>query len=175
MEKTISYAYRKGSIIVASAGEDSLNEDNESALINHYMQLNKLTSIHGKVYNVPCHFKNVVSVGLAQMITYQTFQITDTKFKCMDTSLYSQYGPDKWNALDMNDKDLIATTYLNGQYTYTYGTSFAAPKVTGIIASFIAKYGWYDCPHQVVKYIERKTPRNNNGLRIISANILKDN
>lgn len=179
-KKTISYAYRKGSIIVASAGEDSLNEDNESALINHYMQLNKLTSIRGKVYDVPCHFKNVVSVGsTGPNDNISNFSNYGYKIQMYapggDTSLYSQYGPDKWNALDLNDKDLIATTYLNGQYTYTYGTSFAAPKVTGIIASFIAKYGWYDCPHQVVKYIERKTPRNNNGLRIISANILKDN
>ncbi|MDO7803153.1 S8 family serine peptidase [Pediococcus acidilactici] len=177
-KKAISYAYRKGSIIVASSGEDGLNEDDQNSILKHYMKLQNLQKASGTVYDTPAQLKNVVSVGsTGPDDTVSDFSNYGNKIEFYapggDTSLYAKYGPQKWNELDLNDSQLVATTAIDGGYTYAYGTSFSAPKVTGAIASFIAKYQWYDKPHQVTKYIQKVTHRNKQGLRIINENFLQ--
>lgn len=177
-KRTVSYAYRNGSIIVSSVGEDSVNEDNSYDMLSIYKKVNNITNIQGKIKDVPALLKNVVSVGsTGPDDTASNFSNYGKKVTLFapggDTSLYYKYGPEKWQQLDLTDKNLIATTDLNGSYTYVYGTSFATPKVSAILAAYIAKTKQYKQPHKVINFVERKTDRNAYGLRIISGKILR--
>lgn len=177
-KRAISYAYRKGCIIVASVGEDSINENNPLDMLNIYKKINNIMHPEGTVKDTPALLKNVVSVGSSSPNdTVSNFSNYGQKVSFFapggDTSLYYQYGPEKWQQLDLTDQNLIATIALNNSYTYAYGTSFAAPKVSAILAAYIAKHNCYNQPHKVINFVKRKTNKNKNGLRIISAKVLK--
>ncbi|MCG7843777.1 S8 family serine peptidase, partial [Staphylococcus epidermidis] len=58
-KKAISYAYKKGSIIVASYGNDSINIDNSAKFKEKYSQLNKDIKFNSSIIDAPAQLDHV--------------------------------------------------------------------------------------------------------------------
>ncbi len=61
-KEAVDYATEKGSLVVAALGNDSLNVQDNEAMLN-YIKKYKNIKIPGKIIDVPSVFKNVVAVG----------------------------------------------------------------------------------------------------------------
>ena len=140
-QKAIDYAYKKGSTIIASAGNDGVNYDGNSAYIK-----------------LPGGLNNVVTVsatapeGYDWTADYTNFDIP-ASYTTHGKSLVDIAAPggDGDVALD----DMILSTGNNNSLFWSAGTSMAAPHVSGVAALIIAKNGGDMSPQEVTKQIEK--------------------
>ncbi|MFL1676601.1 S8 family peptidase [Paenibacillus dendritiformis] len=160
-KRAINYAHEKGSVVVASVGNDGVHiSDNQQMIDVLNSKLNNITVVEGKVLDMPGHLKNVVAVGsTGPTKELSLFSNYDQGFLNVlapggDFRYLYQYGQDQWTEEAWFEKELILTTWLEGGYNYDAGTSFAAPKVSAAVALIIDKYGWKDDPEKVMRHLK---------------------
>ncbi|CAH8719413.1 S8 family serine peptidase [Paenibacillus thiaminolyticus] len=160
-KRAINYAYEKGSVVVASVGNDGVQiSDNQQMIDVLNSKLNNITVVEGKVLDMPGHHQNVVAVGsTGPTKELSLFSNYDQDFLNVlapggDFRYLYQYGQDQWTEEKWFEKELLLTTWLEGGYNYDAGTSFAAPKVSAAVALIIDKYGWKDNPEKVMGHLK---------------------
>lgn len=134
-KRAINYAIKKGVTVVSASGNEHQDCSNKRELTNY---LNKLYSddgfkYDGLTYQTPGSIKGVITVSA-----------TDADDKLAS---YSNYGK---NFIDIsapggdisekdNSNDMCFTTAIDSEYTFTEGTSIAAPKVSAVAALIICR------------------------------------
>ncbi|HGS0935386.1 TPA: S8 family serine peptidase, partial [Streptococcus pneumoniae] len=149
-KKAIDYANQKGVIIVAALGNDSLNVSNQSDLLKLISSRKKVRK-PGLVVDVPSYFSSTISVGgidrLGNLSDFSNKGDSDAIYAPAGSTLsLSELGLNNFINAEKYKEDWIFSATLGG-YTYLYGNSFAAPKVSGAIAMIIDKYKLKDQPY----------------------------
>ena len=143
-QDAVNYAHKKGTTIIASAGNDAWDADGDGSNIK-----------------LPAGLNNVIAVSATAPVGYLAFP--DPKF---DTpASYTNYGVSlvdiaapggdfdvKYSDGSTYPFDLIYSTISDG-WTYSAGTSMASPHVSGVAALIIGKNGGQMGPNQVEKQL----------------------
>lgn len=135
-ERAVKYAVSQGVVVVASAGNDTLNCTNKAEVTDfmneEYGPLGY--KFIGASINVPAVLPGVITVSATG--------------PNKTLASYSNYGPgfidvaapggDVYDETDPNwYKDLCFSSYKDGRYAWMAGTSMAAPKVSAVAALII--------------------------------------
>lgn len=178
-KKAIDYANQKGVIIVAALGNDSFNISSQPDLLK-LINSRKKVRRPGLVVDVPSYFPSTISVGGIDRLG----NLSDFSNKGDSNAIYapagstlslSELGLNTFISTEKYKEDWIFSPTLGG-YTYLYGNSFAAPKVSGAIAMIIDKYKLKDQPYnyRFVKKILEETLPVKNGIKLLNIpNVLK--
>ncbi|SKB41099.1 Subtilase family protein [Salegentibacter holothuriorum] len=140
-QRAIDYAAKQGSTIIASAGNDGVNYDGNSAYIK-----------------LPGGLNNVITVsatapeGYDWTADYTNFDIPSS-YTTHGKSLVDIAAPG--GDFDVALEDMILSTGNNNGLYWSAGTSMAAPHVSGVAALIIAKNGGEMLPKEVAKQIEK--------------------
>ena len=178
-KKAIEYANRKGVIVVAALGNDSLNVSNQSDLLKLISSRKKVRK-PGLVVDVPSYFSSTISVGgidrLGNLSDFSNKGDSDAIYAPAGSTLsLSELGLNNFINAEKYKEDWIFSATLGG-YTYLYGNSFAAPKVSGAIAMIIDKYKLKNQPYNYmfVKKILEETLPVKNGIKVLNIpNVLR--
>lgn len=155
-KRAIKYAINKGGVVVASAGNDSLDCANKRELTNHLNELNNNNfEYSGLTYEVPGTIKGVITVSATGK--------NDKK------SYYSNYGegyidiaaPGGDETYSGNITDMCLTTTINSSYRFSEGSSVAAPKVSAAAALVLCKDRNLS-PKSVAKKLYKNSNKLNN-------------
>lgn len=159
----IDYASEKGSIVVASLGNEGLNEQDNSQML-HYLSSFHHVKEAGIVVDAPCIFDQVVAVGGLDMYgnisDFSNFTDKAIYAPAGSTINLKKYGPTEFLNKGFYLKDWIFTTSYTGWYQYVYGNSFAAPKVASAIALIADKYH-ITSPEQLKQFLFKNSPTIN--------------
>ncbi|OOM16708.1 S8 family peptidase [Clostridium saccharobutylicum] len=146
-KRAIQYAIKNGVTVVSAAGNQGLNCSNKKKLTEYLNDKysNEGFKYTGITYEVPGSIQGVITVSATS--------------KNDKVASYSNYGEDfidisapGGDFSNINEEDsLCLTTAIDGEYTFTAGTSIAAPKVSAVAALII-------CQHKGIspKLVERK-------------------
>ena len=167
-KKVLDYAHERGVVVVAAAGNDSLNLDDNDSLIN-FMSTKRKIEHPGKVVDVFTAIPSVISVGGIDISgTQSDFSNFSNKL------IYAPAGTTK-NFKSMSYSNFLAEGYyltdwiltagIRG-YQYLSGNSLAAAKVTGIVAAAIGKYDFHKQVDLVNAHIMQSLV-NINGVNIL--------
>ena len=178
-KKAIEYANQKGVIVVAALGNDSLNVSNQSDLLKLISSRKKVRK-PGLVVDVPSYFSSTISVGgidrLGNLSDFSNKGDSDAIYAPAGSTLsLSELGLNNFINAEKYKEDWIFSATLGG-YTYLYGNSFAAPKVSGAIAMIIDKYKLKNQPYNYmfVKKILKETLPVKNGIKVLNIpNVLR--
>lgn len=138
-QRAIDYAFKKGTTIIASAGNDYTNYDGNTSFIKLPAGLNNVISIsatapEGWNFNPASNYDIPAS--------YTTY----------GKSLVDLAAPGgDW---DVSQFDMIVSTGSTGYY-FSAGTSMAAPHVSGVAALIIAKNGGQMDPFAVAQQLSK--------------------
>ncbi|MCS4488257.1 S8 family serine peptidase [Streptococcus sp. SQ9-PEA] len=179
-QRAVNFAYNQGSVVVASAGNEGINLDNQTELKYHFSSLNgkHYTQIDGSVKDVPAELDHVVTVGSVDASDHiSSFSNRGSKVDIYaaggGTGELSSVGYDKWIAERLFERDWVIVPTLEGKYTYAYGTSIAAPKVSAAIGLIIEKYHLKNQPDEAIKilYDNSRLSDDENGNQFRMLNI----
>ena len=142
-QRAVNYAYRKGVVIVVSAGNGASNYDG-----------------NGSVFKLPAELQNVIAVSATAP---DCWVLTENPFFDLLAS-YSDYGnslveiaaPGGDYDCDAGyPLDMVLSNGAGGPTSYPFyfaaGTSMASPHVAGVAALIIGKNGGEITPHEVTK------------------------
>lgn len=139
-QRAVNYAFKKGVTIVSSAGNDGTNADGDGSLIK-----------------IPGGLVNVIAVSATA--PYE-FAYTIGSFDL--PASYTNYGKslvdlaapggDFLSEKPLWHYDMVLSTISEG-YSWSAGTSMAAPHVAGVAALIIAKNGGKMSPQEVTKQL----------------------
>ncbi|MEY8463450.1 S8 family peptidase [Streptococcus merionis] len=160
-QRAINYAHAQGSIVVASVGDEGLDL-NDQDLLKYY-----LGSVNGKDYSqvgglvedIPAELDYVVTVGSVDdddnvsSFSNHGKSIIDVYATGGGSKELSQFGYEKWVSEKLYEKDWVIVPTLEGKYTYAYGTSISAPKVSAALGLIIEKYHLKDQPDAAVQIL----------------------
>jgi len=179
-KKAVDYAYKKGSIVVAAAGNAGVNVRNQNdmkelftLLGNDLDESSKNKKV--KIYDMPAQLSKVVSVGSIGPLNTQSIfsnygrNFIDYYAAGGDFSYLNQYGQEKWMEEGWFEKELILTTGMDGGYYQDAGVSYAAPKVSGAIALLISKEKLKNKPNKALNQFKKL----NQNKYIYLPNVLK--
>lgn len=148
-KRAIKYAIENGVTVVSAAGNEGQDCSNKKELTSYlnYLYGDYGFKYVGLTYEVPGTIKGVITVSSTNR--------NDT------LSSYSNYGEDFIDISapggDLSDTatidDLCLTTAINSQYSFSAGTSIAAPEVSAIAALIISKNGCLTPKEVAKKYI----------------------
>ncbi|UIJ67217.1 S8 family serine peptidase [Bacillus cereus] len=176
----IAFAEQQGSIVVAAAGNNSLDVNNKDMMYKYLQKKlrNDGIKLEGAVLDVPASLPSVVtasSVGPSNELSlFSNFGegFIDVAASGGDNRLLEKYGFDIWNEQQMYEKEKIISTGPNQDYFYDSGNSTAAPKISGALALIVGQWGLKDKPNQAVEclykhgvdYIPNRTNSFGNGI-----------
>ncbi|KAB2496355.1 S8 family peptidase [Priestia endophytica] len=166
-EKAVMFAEGKGSIVVASVGNDSVNFNNKnevSSFMKSHFQLNDV-KVKGHLLDVPAHISGVVAVtstGPAKELSVfsNKGRYVDLSAPGGDIKLLQAYGVEQWRKMELFTKEQVLSTSPKGGYIYMAGTSSAAPKVSGTLALIIDQYHLKDNPKKAKQKLLQKSKRS---------------
>jgi subtilisin family serine protease len=140
-QRAIDYAFKKGTTIIASAGNDYTNYDGNTSLIK-----------------LPGGLNNVITVsatapeGYDWTAEYTNFDVP-ASYTTYGRSLVDVAAPG--GDVDVALHDMILSTGNNNSLYWSAGTSMAAPHVSGVAALIIAKNGGQMDPQSVAKQLSK--------------------
>lgn len=140
-QRAINYAYRKGVTIVTSAGNDGTNLDGEGSTIKLPASLNNVITVSATAPESWLENPNTNLDIPASYTDYGRSHVT-----------VSAPGGDFDSLSDFWYYDMVFST-ISGGWSWTAGTSMAAPHVTGVVALIIGKNGGQMDPHEVTKQL----------------------
>jgi len=139
-QRAIDYAYKKGTTIIASAGNDAHDADGDGSWIK-----------------LPGGLNNVITVSATAPENYNLDPSANFNYDI--PASYTNYGKSLIDIAapggdgDYSILDYILSTGSDGAYYFAGGTSMAAPHVSGVAALIIAKNGGQMDPHSVAKQL----------------------
>lgn len=159
-QRAVNFAHKQGSVVVASVGDEGLNLDNQAELKYHLGSSNgkDYAQVNGSVKDIPAELDNVVTVGSVDADD----RISSFSNRGSEVDIYatgggskelSAVGYDKWMAERLFERDWIIVPTLQGQFTYAYGTSIAAPKVSAALGLIMEKYHLKNQPDEAIKIL----------------------
>ncbi|MED1270811.1 S8 family serine peptidase [Bacillus mycoides] len=157
----IKFAENQGSVIVAAAGNDSLNVNDKQQMQNFLKNKikNDGITLRGKVIDVPASLPSVVTVSSVgpsnELSLFSNYGkgFIDIAAQGGDTRLLQKYGEQVWEENEMYKKERIISTVPNQGYFYAYGNSMAAPKVSGALALIIDKNHLKNQPKKSIEFL----------------------
>lgn len=177
-KEAIDYAISKGAVIVAAAGNESLNIDDNDELLAHLDASRKAKNPEskiktpGKVIDMPSMLPEVISVGGfdgdGERSDFSNYSSRSDNFIYAPAGTMKNYKRMAWQEFidgGYLQRDFIVVP-VNSQYGFNAGNSLAAPKISGAVAAVISKYGLYDRPEYVRNYIN-SAKKNVGGLNVI--------
>ncbi|MDA1762352.1 S8 family serine peptidase [Bacillus cereus] len=183
-KRAINYAKSLGSVTVAASGNDGLNvKDNNQ--MNEFFKMNldsKDIIFEGNVLDIPASIPDVVTVSSTgpsnEISVFSNFGegFTNITAPGGDLRLLSQYGPETWIKEKLFEKEHIMSTTIGGSYSFKFGTSLAAPKVSATLALIIDKYGFKDKPYEAVQFLYKNgvdKQDNNTNFKPKSLNVYR--
>ncbi|MEI2400855.1 S8 family peptidase, partial [Paenibacillus phytohabitans] len=152
-KRVVDYVTKKGSLVVAAAGNDAVNMTNKKQVtefLNGEYGGNGLYFI-GAGHIVPANIPGVVTVSATGpndvLANYSNYGpgFVDIAAVGGDARLYDQYTAEgKFNeyiAKRMFESEFNLSASNNGGWYWSIGTSMATPKVSAVAALLIDKYG----------------------------------
>ena len=154
-QRAIDYAYKKGTIIIVSAGNDAMNGDGNGSIIKLPADLNNVISVSA---TAPYGWAYDTSTNLDLPASYTNIgrSLVDIAAPGGDFDFPYNYW---WY-------DMVYST-ISGGWSWTAGTSMASPHVAGVAALIIGKNGGEMDPHEVEKQLFKsadKIDTNGNSL-----------
>jgi lantibiotic leader peptide-processing serine protease len=160
-QKAIKYAQRKGSVVVAAAGNDSLDVRDKKQMdefISEKLAEDGIT-FKGKVFDVPAALPGVVTVTSSgptrELSVFSNYgkKFSDIAAPGGDYRYLLAYGGERWVSEGWLQKEQIIGAAPNGAYFFSSGTSISAPKVSGTLALIIDKYNYKDKPNRAARHL----------------------
>lgn len=142
-QRAINYAWKKGAVIVTSAGNEGLNADG-----------------NGSMFIIPAELQNVVAVSATapdywypnrDMNPFLDIPASYTDFGKSLINIAAPGGDFDFYPQPFWNFDMIISTGPGDDFYLSAGTSFAAPHVSGVAALVISKYDGKMKPQAVVK------------------------
>ncbi|BCZ49285.1 hypothetical protein psyc5s11_53520 [Clostridium gelidum] len=168
-KRAIKYATENNVTVIAAAGNESLDCDNNKNLTNYLNSQYGAQgfSYTGLTYEAPGDIKNVITVS-ATGKDDRFASYTNYGKKFIDISAP---GGDIFESSDISD--MCLTTAINSDYTWIQGTSISAPEVSAVAALIICKNNDIT-PKQVAKKIYKTADKldNNNSSKYYGAGIV---
>lgn len=142
-QRAVNYAYKKGALIVVSAGNESHNSDGDAY-----------------IYKLPAELQNVIAVSATAPDYWYMDLVNGVTNPMLDLpASYTNFGKSlvaigaPGGDFDFFDQlnwhwDMVLSTSSEG-FSWAAGTSMAAPHVAGVAALIIAKNGGSMAPHEV--------------------------
>ncbi|GAB3168878.1 S8 family serine peptidase [Telluribacter humicola] len=139
MTRVINYANQRGTTVIASAGNSAINGNKDKSGISIPANLPNVLSISA---TGPANWIQNPQTNLDQIASYSNYGTADVSFSAPggDDRNYPNTG---WYF------DMIFSTCQSNSYTFSAGTSMAAPHVAGVAALIIGKNGGSMSPAKV--------------------------
>jgi subtilisin family serine protease len=146
-QRAINYAWKKGAVIVTSAGNDGLNADG-----------------NGSLFIIPAELQNVISVSAtAPDYWYRDF-INEIEPLLDIPASYTDFGKSlidvaapggdiDYYKYSFGFVDMIISTGPDNKFYFSAGTSFASPHVAGVAALIVSKNNGKIKPQMVTKQL----------------------
>jgi subtilisin family serine protease len=139
-QMAINYAFKKGTTIIASAGNDYTNYDGNTSFIKLPGGLNNVITVSATApegYDWTAEYTNF---DIPASYTTYGKSLIDIAAPGGDIDVYPPF-------------DMILSSGNNNSLYWNAGTSMAAPHVSGVAALIIAKNGGQMDPHSVAKQL----------------------
>lgn len=173
-QRAAKYAHKKGSLIVAAAGNSALNGSNKKSIIDYANSLygGFGYTFKGAGFIAPASFPNVIAVSATgpddQLALYSNYGSGfidvaapggDIRYFTEETGLAA--GESCISSVPIiellqNEEGNVSYVDHGPSYAFSVGTSMAAPKVSAVAALIISKYGKMK-PSQLKKLIIQST------------------
>lgn len=145
-QRAVDYAFRKGSTIVASAGNDGVNYDGNKSNVKLPGGLNNVITVSATAPN-GWNFNPYANYDIPSSYTTHGRSLLDVAAPGGDFDTFNPNGR-------VHHLDYILSTTPTG-WAWMSGTSMAAPHVSGVAALIIAKNGGNMSPREVAEQIKK--------------------
>lgn len=163
-ERAVNYAKSRGSFLVTAIGNQSLNLKDKEQIYNYWKKKNPSLVTNSQIYAVPASFQNVISVGSINrqntISNFSNHNSADIYTYGGDNRLVEDIGTEKYFSNRMFEKEWILALSPQGGYTYTFGTSLSAAKVSAIAAATIDKNNYKNRPDLTQRDLYNMTSGN---------------
>lgn len=142
-QRAVNYAYRKGAVIVVSAGNDYHNADGDAFMFNLPAELQNVITVSA---TAPDYWYNSLISGITD--PNLDIQASYTNFGKSLISIGAPGGDFDYMEEVNWHWDMVLSTSSEG-YAWAAGTSMASPHVAGVAALIIGKNGGSTSPQTV--------------------------